>query len=404
MLISFLSCCIILSIAILLRNKQALPSYKRVIIALCMQMFLFYAILNIKVVVDCIKVIVDAVESIGKATAVGTAALFGYIGGNNVVPFEVKNPNGMFILAFQALANVILVGGLAAILTYTRILPIVSKLIGKIFRMIFGVNDSVGMYSATQIFFGQMDSILLVKQGAQSFNRHELMTTMCMAFTTSSAAVMPTYSSIISNICPDAMTYIVSANILNVFSTLILCMILTPFSNDGNTDYHNPYDGFISAMTTGINDGANVWRGIVCTLLGMTALVAFGDNILHCIHHDLTIKKILGWIVYPFTYLLDSIPHQDRFFVAQILGSKIALNEFIAFQDLSASALSQKSVKTLIYLINNFGNFAAIGITVSCFSAIIPSKKKEITEVAVKAFVVGLLATFMTASLVCIFI
>lgn len=404
---SLLSYCLVLFAAWTMKcncGKYSPQNKVRIFVAIITQILLFYAIMNVGIFMSCLEYLSNLVQSIGKATSVATSALFGYVGGTDpaCAPFDVKNSGYMFILAFQALANVVLVSGLAAILTYTRILPTISRFVGYFFGAIFRSNDSIGMYGVSKMFFGQMDSMLMIKSGSEYLVKHDMMTLMAMAFATSSAAVIPGYCGIISEVCPDAMRYIVSSNVINVISVLLLCMIIEPFDRGGKACHANPYNSFMSAMTTGINDGARVWGGIVCTLLGMTALVAFGDNLISSISPDLSIRKICGWLAYPFVYMLD-IPSHDREFVSQIFGTRVAINEFLAFFDIAEYAkqysLAPQSIRTSVYLVNNFGNFAALGITVSCFASMVPSLKKDILSVAYKAFLIGILATFMTASL-----
>lgn len=401
---------IFLLVAFFTAEKSSLNAkkyFKPIILGILFQIIVVLAITKSASVISALEYVASGVMKLQEATLEGTKFVFGYLGGAPL-PFEQKDNSSTFILALQSFPTVILVAALAAILTYTKILPLLAKVFGSIFKWIFGVNDAVGMVTVSKIFVGQLEGPLLVKPALGIFTKSNTFIIMALAFSTSSAAVTPVYSTIISSIIPNAMTYIIIASVVSVISTLIVCSIMIPndssmdleitnlINNKGNKSYPN----LISAMSKGLSDGVFVWVAIVGSLIGMIALITIINYILGLFPDisgtPITLQKIFGMIMYPIAVLIG-IPLEDASQVAQVLGSKMVMNEVVAFFELSKTTISQSSVITSIYAITNFGNFSCIGITVGGLLALSP-ENKYITNLGTKAFLAGFLATCLTAS------
>ena len=397
--------------AVLLGGRKNLCNSKNSAIVLSgvlFQIALLLAMTHLPVVVNALEGVASGVMKLKDATLKGTEFVFGYIGGG-ATPFEVKNPNSMFVLAFQALPTVILVATLGAILTYLNVIPFIAKIVGYPFKLIFKIKDSMGMVSASKIFLGQLEAPLLIKSQLENLSQSNIFILLTLAFATSSAAVTPIYASALQEIFPNAMQHIIMSSVLNVISVLILSSIVMPREEDSIRQTHEeikPYTNFMNAMSKGLGDGMFVWWCIVGSLIGMVALITFA-NYLFALFPDIggtpiTLQRICGIIVYPFAWLIG-IESKDLIPVSQIIGTKIVLNEIIAFFDLAKAGVSNASVVKTIYAINNFGNFACIGITVSGLLALAPSQKC-ITRLVWKAFLTGILATGLTSSLISVFL
>ena len=346
------------------------------------------------------------------ATIEGTKFCFGYIGGGEL-PFELVEGSSGFVFAFQVFPTVILVSALSAALTYLKIFPFLAKTVGYVFKVIFGIKSYMGMVAAAKIFVGQLEAPLLIKHKLPSLPKSEIFIILALAFTTTSAAVMPIYASVLAPVCPDALKHIIISTVLGVVSVLIVASIAMPPENDGidgsNIDEikeeESQYGSLMGAISKGLTDGLFVWWCIVGSLIGMIALIALANYILATLPDyagaPITLQRIFGVFMYPFAWLMG-ISDQDLTAVAQIIGTKMAVNETVAFFDLAKATISQESVVKTIYAINNFGNFSCIGITVGGLSALAPGKK-SITNLVGKAFIGGFLATGLTSTLMSVF-
>lgn len=396
------------------RNSTFLKSMKPVVLGVILQLVVVFAITNVPSVVYVLEYIASGVMKLRDATMEGTKFVFGYVGGGEL-PFEMKEGGNTFVFALQALPTVIIVATLAAILTYLRILPFLSRIIGSVFKYIFGVSDSVGMVSAAKIFLGQLEAPLLIKPQLEHVSTSGMFIIISLAFSTTSAAVMPIYATMIANVCPNALQHIIMSSVLCVISTLIVCSIMMPDDTPITTelekiepDGKKPekyYSSFMAATSKGLSDGVFVWICITGTLIGMVGLITLTNYVLAQLPEyygaPITLQRVLGIILYPFA-LLIGIPSAEASSIAQIIGSKIVLNEMVAFFDLSKANVSQSSVVTTIYAINNFGSFACIGITVSGLISLAPSRK-DIVTLGGKAFIAGFLATGLSASVINLF-
>ncbi|MDR0695346.1 MAG: hypothetical protein LBF56_01055 [Holosporales bacterium] len=401
-----------LLVALWLRDESDMKlakSWKPVVYGVLFQIAIGLAITNMPVFVTCMECVARGVMKLRDATLEGTKFVFGYVGGGEP-PFNLKDGGSPFVFAFQALPTVIIVSTLSAILTYLRILPYLAKVVGYIFKVIFKIKDSIGMVAAAKMFVGQLEAPLLIKNKLPTLAQSDIFIILTLAFSTSSAAVMPVYAGALEAICPTAMQHIVTASVMTVISALIVCALVMPRKEKDLDEYAEKAsqeaaaekeEKFMGAVNRGISDGAFVWWCIVGSLIGMIALLAFVNYLLDILPNvgggPITLQRIFGMVMYPFAWLIG-IQDSDLVAVAQVLGTKIAANEMVAFFELAKANISPGSVVKTIYAINNFGNFSCIGITVGGLLAMAPGQKC-IPAIVGKAFMAGLLATGLTASL-----
>ncbi len=391
------------------RKQQVLTTHKKYIIGgILLQIVLVFVMTHIPSVISCIESLAQGVMKLKDATLEGTKFVFGYIGGGEI-PFNINTGTSTFIFAFQALPTVILVSLISAVLTYWKIIPYISKIVGAAFKYVFGLRSSIGMVSAAKIFLGQFEAPMLVKGQLASFSESEMFIMISLAFSTSAASLMPIYATAISSVCPDVMTHIIISSVISVVSTLIICQIMMPtndYSNENEIETQNPYNDFMSAVMKGTSEGANVWWAVVGSLIGMVAFIALINYILALLPNvngtSLTLQKIVGIIAYPFAWILG-ISDVDLVKASEIIGTKFVLNETIAFFDIVKTGMTQESITKIIYVITNFGNFACIGMTVGGLAAMCPEQKKVIPSLGWKAFIAGTLATGLTATIMSIF-
>lgn len=403
--------CIFLIASIFLADKANIKlnrNWKPVLFGILLQFLVAFALTNITACISAIEWVARGVMKLKDATIEGTKFCFGYIGGGDL-PFDTKENSNALVFAFQVLPTIILVSTLAATLRYLRILPVVSNILGYVFKLIFKVKSYIGMVAVAKIFVGQLDAPLLIKNKLNTLPKSEMFTVLALAFATASAAVMPIYSSVIEHVCPDALKHIIISSVLGVISALIVASIAMPNedSNASNMSIKekSEHTSFMDAVSRGLSDGFTVWWCVVGSLIGTVALIALINYILdllpNCAGEPITLQRIFGIFMYPYAWLMG-ISSQDIMTVSQIIGTRLAVNETIAFFDLAKATISTESVVKTIYAINNFGNFSAIGITVAGLSAMSPGQQ-HISSIIWKAFIGGFLATGLTATIAGIF-
>ena len=398
----FLTCAFLLSSD----KKSVIQHWYYIVFALIFEIAMIFAITHLSIIANSMENIALIIMKLKDHILEGTKFVFGYLGGGNA-PFIVSKPENMFIFALQALPMIILVSALCAILTYMRIIPLFSKIIGTIFGKIYGIKHQLGMFSAVKIFLGQFEAPMVIKNSLQYLSTNEMFLIISAAFSTASASLMPIYASTVSNICPNAMTHVITSSLIGILSTIIVCLIIAPcFSESNNIQKNNIiYSNFIGALNKGIADGAAVWWAIVGSLIGMVALVSLTNSLLSLLPNvagaPISLQRICGIIVYPLAWIFG-IPECDIVQFSQVLGVKFVTNEMVAYFDLAKTTMQPESIKTAIYAITNFGNFACIGMTAGGLSAMCQTRN-DIAAVSGKAFIAGTLATFISTTLSSLF-
>ncbi|MDR2458485.1 MAG: hypothetical protein LBD43_00080 [Holosporales bacterium] len=386
--------------------------WRPVIYGILFQVALIFVLMKFPICISGIEYLANGIMKLKDATLEGTKFVFGYIGGD-MLPFDILDGRSPFVFAFQALPTVILTGALAAILTYLKVFPIIAKVMGYAFKKVFGVNETVGIITAAKIFVGQVEAPLLVKHRLPFLRENDIFIILALAFATTSVATMPIYAGALDGICQDAMKHVLVSSVVSVISVHIICPLMMQsgrvdddIGTASSQESTLPYSSFMGAMSKGVSDGAFVWWCIVGSLIGAVALIALTNYLLGLFPdvggEPITLQRIFGICMYPFAWLLD-VASKDVMSVSQILGTKTAVNELVAFFDLAKAGLDSGSVTKAIYALNNFGNFACIGITIGGISALAPSQKC-ISALACKAFWAGLLATGLTAMIMSVFL
>ena len=209
--------------------------------------------------------------------------------------------------------------------------------------------------------------------------------------------------------CPDALKYVITASILNVVSVLILKQIAMPQEDitiDEKLDIpeEQRHTNLMSAISQGLSDGLNTWWHVVGSLIGVIALIYIINYTLallpKCLFDGVTLQKLFGLFMYPFAWLIG-IDAQNLYSVAQIIGTKVAINETVAVSDLAKTSISRIDMIRTIFAICNFGNFSTLGAMISSMMALAP-KNKWTTEVIGQAFICGLLATGLSTAMISI--
>ena len=398
--------------SIFLAEKSSIKlnrNWKPVLFGILLQIMVAFALTNIPACISAIEWVARGVMKLKDATIEGTKFCFGYIGGGDL-PFNVKENGKTFIFAFQALPSIILVSVLSAILMYFKILPFLSKVVGGVLKFVFNIKLYIGMFAITRIFIGPQENLFLIKNKLNNLTKSETFTILSLAFVTSSAGNMPVIANILSEVCPDALKHVITASILNIISVLILSRVAVP-TEDSIVDERfdiseeRKHTNLMGVISQGLSDGLNTWWRVVGSLIGVIALIYIINYTLALLPDYLsggaiTLQKLFGLVMYPFTWLMG-IDAQNLYKVAQIIGTKIAVNETVAFSDLAKSSISQVDITKSIYAICNFGNFSTLGATISSMVALAP-KNTWTSKVIGRAFICGFLATCLSTTLMSI--
>jgi CNT family concentrative nucleoside transporter len=373
------------------------------------------------------QVLSEKVDSFLKLTDFGTGFLFG-----NLIKPEYIGQFG-FQFAFAVLPTIIFFAAFMSILYYLGVIQIIVEIMAKFMRWTMGTSGAETLSCSANIFVGQTEAPLLIKPFLKDMTLSELSTVMVGGFATIAGGVLAGY--IRMGINPANL---IAASVMSAPAALVIGKIIYPETEHSLTagDMEIPKiktaNNLLEATSNGIMDGLKLAVNVGAMLIGFIALIAFVDVILNYID-SLIDGKLLGGAymtaaqnpfspvkgeysgIFPgslrtlfgnalrYLAFVMGVPWQDTIEVGNLLGLKLAVNEFVAYgvlgSDIAKNVLTPRSVVIATYALCGFANFASIGIQIGGIGAIAPERRKDLAKVGLRAMFGGALASWMTATI-----
>ena len=348
----------------------------------------------------------DGVLALQRATEAGTSLVFGFLGGAPL-PFEESFPGAASVLAFRTMPLVLVVSALSALLYYWRVMPMIVRAFAWTLTRVMPIGGAASLATAANIFVGMVESPLLVKPYLERMSRADLFIVMTAGLSTIAGTVFVLYSTLLQDVLPNAAGHLLTASVLSAPAAVVVARLMVPAGASDvqeRIEFERRYDGAMDAVAAGTIDGLRLLAYIIGFLVVLVALVELA-NILFGVLPDvlgapLTLQRILGWLLAPLAWLIG-IPWVDATGAGQLLGSKIILNELVAFLDMSQLApgeLGDRSRLVLAYAMCGFANFGGLGIMLGGLGALVPSRRKDVLALGMKSLVAGNIATLMTGA------
>jgi CNT family concentrative nucleoside transporter len=349
--------------------------------------------------------------SLEAATRAGTSFVFGYIGGGTP-PFLLQDPGANFILAFQSLPLVLVIGALSSLLFYWRILPYIVKAFSLVLEKTMNIGGALGLGASTTIFLGMVEAPLLIKPYIRDMTRSEIFSLMSVGMACVAGTVMILYATILKGIISDPLGHILMASFIHVAAAITIARIMVPETGEETSGSLVPQQTAISSMDAifkGTMDGLHLLLNIAAMLVVMVALVYVANLLIGLLPnvagHPLTLQRILGYVMAPVVWLFG-IPWAQSQTAGYLMGIKTILNELLAFIELAKlppEALDPRSRLIMTYALSSFANFGSLGILIGGLGSLVPERRDEIVGLGMKAIVAGTLATCMTGVVIGIF-
>ena len=379
------------------------------VVAGCLFLQFSFAILFLKVAFfrDCFLYLNQAAKALQDASLAGTRFAFGYIGGGDA-PFEITKPGNFFILAFQGLPMVLLISALSSVLFYWKVLPKIVFAVSFILRKATGIGGAVALGVAANIFVGMVEAPLMIRPYVSRMTRSELFTLMVSGMATVAGTVMFLYAMILSGIVHGAMGHILVASIISAPAAIMVSLLMIPGDHEKREDSEEfippqTAKSTMDALVKGVDAGVKLLVSIVAMVIVMVALVYLLNAILGLAPFDerLTFQRLLGWCMAPVVWLIG-VPWSESVAAGQLMGTKIVLNELIAYVDMAKlppAALSEISRIIMTYAMCGFANFASLGIMIAGLRGVAPEREKDILSLGPKSILAGVIATLMTGAI-----
>ncbi len=347
----------------------------------------------------------DAVEALARATRAGTALVFGYLGGAPL-PFAETAPGGSFILFFQALPLVLVVGALSAVLYHWRVLPAVVALLARGLGRLFGLSGACNLSVAANVFVGMVEAPLLIRHWLARLTRAELFVAMVAGLATISGNMLVVYAGLIAPVVPDAAGQLLAASLVSAPASILAALLMIPergahATPEAEAAQPRLYESTMDALVRGTADGLGLLLGIMASLIVFVALVALANAALEPLT-GLTLQRVAGWLFWPLAWAMG-VPAAECATVARLLGVKVVVNEFVSYLEFATTGgagLSERSRLILAYALCGFTNFGSVGIMVTGMAAMCPERRAEIVALGLPSLVAASIACCMSGATV----
>jgi len=336
---------------------------------------------------------------------VGSGMVFGPLGNKEVWPRVMTNvlgPEGAqygVVFAFQVLPTIIFIAALFAILYYFGIMQIVVRFFAVMMRRAMRASGAESLNVAASIFMGQTEAPLTIRPFIPKMTESELMTVMTAGMAHISGGIMAAY--ILFGIKAE---HLLTAVIMTAPGTLMMAKMFVPETETPETrgtvklEIEKTDVNVIDAAGRGTSEGLALALNVGAMLISFLALVALVNALLGLA--NLSLEQIFGWVFAPIAWAMG-VPWRDAGTVGNLLGTRMALNEFIAYAKLGpmAATLDPKSFTIATFALCGFANFSSIGIQIGGIGALAPSRRHDLARLGLRAMLAGTLANFMTATI-----
>ena len=348
------------------------------------------------------------------ATFAGTKMVFGELGLPNAGAFgKLIAPTPGAIFAFQVLPTIIFISAFFAILYHIGLMQIVIRGMAWIMLKTMRISGAESMNVAASIFMGQTEAPLTIRPFLAKATRSELMTIMTSGMAHVSGGIMAMYIS-----QGVEARHLLSAVIMTSPGTILMAKMLVPETEVPATegkvvipkDELHADENFIGAIARGTIDGGKLAMNVGIMLISFLALVALLDMLLTWVHGGLpwvpgSLGQILGYAFAPVAWLIG-VPWHDCMAIGNLLGTRMALNEVVAYIGLGAqkATLMPRSFTIATFALCGFANLGSIGMQIGGIGALVPERRNDLAKLGVRAMLAGTMANLISASIAGIFL
>lgn len=405
-------------IAFLMSNNRKAINYKTIGTGFVLQILLAVFIFKVPVGRTIFLTLGEFVSKILDFAKEGGNFVFGHLMSSEKLS-EIFGA-GAQIFALQLIASLIFMMILVNILYYYGIMQRIIPLLGKAMNKIMSVSGAEALSNVASAFVGQIAAQIMIRPYLEKLTRSELLASMAGSMACISAATMPIYIGL-----GVPAQYLLAASVMAAPGALVISKIVYPetgvpeTSEDIKINYskrRRPYINLFDAISQGASEGMKVAINVVAMILALVALVAFVDWILGGVGRlivnyahvnfasfdltQLSLRMILGKIFAVFAYFMG-VPLNEATTVGSLMGTKLVLNEMVAYVDLSTlpQALSEKSFLIASIALCSFGNFGSIAIQMGGIGEMAPNQRKNLARLGVRALICGTLTCYMSAAI-----
>jgi len=349
----------------------------------------------------------DAVNRLLSYAFAGSSFVFGDLG--------KQGSHLGFYFAFQVLPTVIFIAAFFAVLYHYGVMQFIVRQAARVMTRFLGASGAESLNVAASIFMGQTEAPLTIRPFLPDMTRSELMTVMTSGMAHVSGGIMAAY--IAFGIEPK---HLLSAVIMTAPGTILISKMLVPETEQPKTAGRvilsaeeveaEHKENLLGAIARGTTDGLHLALNIAAMLISFLALIALTNGILSGVHFLLaklgfsafptSLESIFGTLFAPVAWVIG-IPWHDCPAIGNLLGTRMALNELVAFSMLGPqrASLDPRSFTIATFALCGFANLSSIGIQIGGIGALAPNKRSELAQLGFRAMFAGTMANLISASI-----
>jgi len=391
---------IIVAVIVAQAAKLVAPSSRR-FLWYAFGVFCLYFFLAFNLLAFVFQRMKDAVNHLIGYTQVGSEFVFGELGkGNSSLGF---------IFATQVLPTIIFIASIFAILYYIGVMQIVVTFFAKLMSRFMGASGAESTSVAASIFMGQTEAPLTIRPFLPEMTMSELMTIMTAGMAHVSGGIMAAYVLV----AKVDVIHLLTAVIMTAPGAIMMSKLMVPEvdkpTTGGDVEVIVPKQdvNVIDAAGRGAIEGLHLSLNVAGMLIAFIALVALINGMFGYVHSVAawfpdSLDKVLGWVFAPIAWAMG-VAQKDMFVVGNLLGTRMVLNEFVAFARLGdpaiGASLDPRSFVITTYALCGFANFSSIAIQIGGIGSLAPSRRGDLARLGMRAMLAGTLANFLTATI-----
>ncbi|MEI7801227.1 MAG: nucleoside transporter C-terminal domain-containing protein [Bacteroidota bacterium] len=400
---------LILGIAFLASNNKRRINYRLVISGILLQITIAFLVLKVTPVTNFFKWIGNQIGHIEQFAKQGASFVYGGIMVDNhaggTSPYGAEH---MFIFGFSVTATIILVCALVAIFYHFGIMQKIVSVIAIAMNFVMRVSGAEALSNVASAFVGQVEAQVMIQPYLKGMTMSELLASMSGSLACIAGGILIVYVNFGAS--PE---YLLTASLMAAPGALVISKIVWPETEESQTmgkvklEVKSPYSNVIDAISHGAGDGFKIAMNVIAMIIGFVAVIAMLDFILGKVgvwtHMDfvLSLDWIFGKLFYPMAWAMG-VPSKDVNAVATLMGTKITINEFVAFFNLThgvSATLSPKALMIVSFAICGFANFSSVGMQIGGIGAIAPERRTDLAKLGMRALLCGTLASYLSATI-----
>jgi CNT family concentrative nucleoside transporter len=403
---------LILGIAFAFSNNRSRINYRLVVSGIALQIAIALLIFKVAPIARFFQILGHGMGKLEEFARQGVSFVVGGIGvdqGGKIGNYIT----GGFVFAFNVTSTIILVCALVAVLYHFGIMQRVIAVIARAMNFVMRVSGAESLSNVASAFVGQVEAQVMIRPYLGTMTNSELLASMSGSLACIAGGILVVYANMGAAAGMDLAPKLITASLMAAPGALVIAKIVFPETQESQTmgsvklEVKSDYSNVIDAVSHGASDGMKIALNVIAMLIGFIAVIACIDWVLVSLGHlfnpefNLTLNWIFGKLFYPMAWAMG-VPSADISNVATLLGQKLTINEFVAFQNLTTKAVPIVTDKGLLILsiaICGFANFSSVGMQIGGIGALVPERRTDLAKLGLKALLCGTLASYLSATI-----